>query len=140
MVWFVVFDYFSRKNASCRPYAKDVVNSTYSPLFSTGAPSNVTVAACSLYAKDVVNSARPFPYGVGSLREYVRILRCIRKFLGVFLPVLRTSFSVRLYAAFMHAYAAYRRPQNIEFYSIRQKKTPIFLRMCSFCCIFAAAK
>ena len=24
--------------------------STYSPLFSTGAPSNVTVAACSLYA------------------------------------------------------------------------------------------
>ena len=25
-------------------------SSTYSPLFSTGAPSNVTVAACSLYA------------------------------------------------------------------------------------------
>ena len=41
--------------------------------------------------------------------------------MGVFLPVLRTSFNVRLYAAFMRAYAAYRRPQNIEFYSIRQK-------------------
>ena len=26
-------------------------SSTYSPLFSTGAPSNITVAACSLYAK-----------------------------------------------------------------------------------------
>ena len=58
--------------------------------------------------------------------------------MGVFLPVLRTSFRVRLYAAFMRAYAAYRRPQNIEYYSIRQKKTPIYLRMCSFCCIFAA--
>ena len=44
--------------------------------------------------------------------------------MGVFLPVLRTSFSVRLYAAFMRAYAAYRRPQNIEFHSIRQKKHP----------------
>ena len=44
--------------------------------------------------------------------------------MGVFLPVLRTSFSVRLYAAFMRAYAAYRRPQNIEYYSIWQKKHP----------------
>ena len=43
--------------------------------------------------------------------------------MGVFLPVLRTPFNVRLYAAFMRAYAAYRRPQNIEFYSIRQKNT-----------------
>ena len=30
--------------------------------------------------------------------------------MGVFLPVLRTLFNVRLYAAFMPAYAAYRRP------------------------------
>ncbi len=46
--------------------------------------------------------------------------------MGVFLPVLRTSFSVRLYAAFMQAYEAYRRPQNIEFYSIWQKNTHLF--------------
>ena len=30
--------------------------------------------------------------------------------MGVFLPVLRTPFNIRLYAAFMRAYAAYRRP------------------------------
>ena len=47
--------------------------------------------------------------------------------LGVFLPVLRTPFSVRIYTAFMQAYAAYRRPQNIEFYSIRQKKKTYLL-------------
>ena len=56
-------------------------------------------------------------------RRYGRILQPIHKQMGVFLPVLRTSFNVRLYAAFMRAYAAYRRPQNIEFYSIRQKNT-----------------
>ena len=60
--------------------------------------------------------------------------------IGVFLPVLRTPFSVRIYTAFMQTYAAYRRTQNIEFYSIRQKKTPIYLHMCIFCCKFAAAK
>ena len=59
-----------------------------------GFPPNVTVACCGAYAK-----------------------------MGVFLPVLRTPFRVRLYAAFMQAYAAYRRPQNIELYSIRQKNT-----------------
>ena len=44
--------------------------------------------------------------------------------MDVFLPVLRTSFRVCLYAAFMRAYAAYLQPQNIEFYSIKQKKYP----------------
>ena len=29
---------------------KKTLPSTYSPLFSTGAPSNITFAACSLYA------------------------------------------------------------------------------------------
>ena len=49
---------------------KKTLPSTYSPLFSTGAPSNITVACCGAYAK-----------------------------MGVFLPVLRTPFRVRLYAA-----------------------------------------
>ena len=68
---------------------------------------------------------RPTPpcFQQGPLRRYSRILRCIHKQMGVFLPVLRTPFSVRLYAAFMLAYAAYRRPQNIELHSIRQKNT-----------------
>ena len=57
--------------------------------------------------------------------------------MGVFLPILRTPFNVRLYAAFMRAYAAYRRPQNIELYSIWQKKTPKNLRMCKICSNFA---
>ena len=61
-----------------------------------GFPPNVTFAQCRPYAK-----------------------------MGAFLPVLRTPFRVRLYAACMRAYAAYFRPQNIEFYSIRQKKHPI---------------
>ena len=50
--------------------------------------------------------------------------------MGVFLPVLCTPFSVRIYTAFMQAYAAYRRPQNIEFYSIWQKKHP-FICVCA---------
>ena len=37
----------------------------------------------------------------------------------------------------MRVYAAYFQPQNIECYSIGQKKTPIYLHMCSFCCTFA---
>ena len=64
----------------------------------------------------------PLPLWVGSLRRYSRVLQPIRKD-GCLLLVLRTSFSVRLYAAFMRAYAAYRRPQNIEFHSIKQKNT-----------------
>ena len=84
-----------KQHARACVYKKKSLPSTYSPLFSTGAPSNVTVACCGAYAK-----------------------------MGVFLPILRTPFRVRLYAAFMLAYAAYRRPLNIEFYSIRQKKHP----------------
>ena len=60
---------------------------------------------------------------MGSLRRYSRVLQPIRKD-GCLLLVLRTSFSVRLYAAFMRAYAAYRRTQNIELHSIWQKKHP----------------
>ena len=48
--------------------------------------------------------------------------------MGVFfastLYIVHRPFVVHLYAAFMRAYAAYRRPQNIEFHSIRQKKHP----------------
>ena len=64
-------------------------------------------------------------HGVGSLRRYSRVLQPIRKD-GCLLLVLRTSFSVRLYAAFMRAYAAYRRTQNIELHSIWQKNTHLF--------------
>lgn len=66
------------------------------PLVFNRGPFEGTVAFCGAYAK-----------------------------IGVFLPVLHTPFSVRLYAACMRAYAAYIRPQNIELHSIWQKKHPI---------------
>jgi hypothetical protein len=71
--------------------------STHSPLFSTGAPSKI-------HSHSAVHT----------------------QMMGVFLPVLCTPFSVRIYTAFMQTYAAYRRPQNIEFYSIWQKNTHLF--------------
>ena len=48
---------------------------------------------------------------------------------GCFLSVLRTPFNIRLYAAFMQAYAAYKPPikHGISFYL--QKKHPKYLHM-----------
>ena len=104
---------------------KDVVNSTYSPLFSTGAPSNITVAFCGAYARMGVNSARPFPCGVGSLRMlHSRPAVHTQNKMGAFFASTAYFVSCSSICRIMRAYAAYRRPQNIEFYSIRQKKHP----------------
>jgi hypothetical protein len=93
----------------CIPQKKSL-SSTNSPLFSTGAPSNVTVASCRPHAKDVVNSTNSPLFQQGPLRMLRSRPADHLRDMGVFLPVLRTPFNVRLYAAFMRAYATYRRP------------------------------
>ena len=78
------------------------------------------------YVKSGTHYLRPTPpcFQQGPLRMLCSLNADHTQRMGVFLPVLRTPFNVRLYAAFMRAYAAYRRPQNIELYSIWQKKHP----------------
>ena len=79
-----------------------------------------------------VNSARPFPYGVGSLRMLRSRPAVHTQRMGVFLPVLRTLFNVRLYAAFMLAYAAYKPPIKHRIIFYLQKKHP----NCCICAVF----
>ena len=75
-----------------------------------------------IYQKKVVLRHAPSPTGwVPS--EGTVVFCSAYAIMGAFLPVLCTPFSVRLYAAFMLTYAAYRRSQNIEFYSICKKNT-----------------
>ena len=62
-------------------------------------------------------------------RRYGRILQPIHKQMGVFLPVLRTPFNVRLYAAFMPAYTAYKPPIKHRILFYLQKKHP-FICVC----------
>ena len=99
-----------KRVASCRPNAKDVVNSTYSPLFSTGAPSNITVASCRPYAKNHDNSFHACAFII-----------CLNH------PI---------YASTIVLFSLDNKKEFFFFEEI----VVIYLHMCIFCCKFAAAK
>ena len=65
--------------------------------------------------------------------------------MGVFFAstmyIVHRPFVLRLYAAFMRAYAAYRRTQNIELHSIWQKNTHFlaYVQFLLYLCILFVA-